>query len=357
MRAIATITAPGDSLRHRTVTGAPAIAHESICDPPGDDRTARFQEGFTPRFLLTVDTEEEFDWSREFSRDSHSLEHVPRLARFQQFCEGEGVIPTYLVDWPIANSPEAREILGDAVRRGTANVGAQLHPWVNPPFDEEISAANSFAGNLPRDLECNKIMRLCETIEKGIGSAPLIYRAGRYGCGPNTAAILKEAGIAIDTSVRPHWDYSFAGGPNYRNHPSRPYWVDSDEQLLELPLTTTFWGMLRKQGSWIYPRLWRMPAMRGVLSKLSLLERIPLTPEGVSVDEALRGIDMALDDELPLLVLSFHSPSIKAGHTPYVKDEADLDRLYDWWRRILAYLRQRKVEPTDIAGIMDSIIR
>ncbi len=83
--------------------------------------------------------------------------------------------------------------------------------------------------------------------------------------------------------------------------------------MLELPLTTVFWGMLRRQGDWLYPLMWRMPAMRGVLARLGLLERIPLTPEGVSVEEAIRGIDIALDDGLPLLNFSFHSPSLRPG--------------------------------------------
>jgi len=99
----------------------------------------------------------------------------------------------------------------------------------------------------------------------------------------------------------------------------------------------------------IFPRMWRMPALRGVLARLGLLERIPLTPEGTNVEEASRGIDMALDDGLPLLVFSFHSPSLEMGHTPYVRTEEDLDGLYDWRRRIFAYLQSRDVKPTCIS--------
>ena len=88
-----------------------------------------------------------------------------------------------------------------------------------------------------------------------------------------------------------------------------------------------------------------------------MLERIPLTPEGVSVDEAVRGIDIALDDGLPLLVFSFHSPSLRPGHTPYVRNEADLDGLYDWWRRVFAYLELRGVRPGTVREVMDAVQR
>ena len=317
---------------------------------------ARFTDA-SPRFLLTIDTEEEFDWEQPLGRDSHGVEHVPRIAKFQQFCENEGVVPVWLVDWPIANSPLAAEILREPLASGKAEIGVQLHPWVNPPFTEEVTQHNSFAGNLPPPLEAEKFLQLRDAIERNFGISPLIYRAGRYGLGPQTAAMIAREGIAIDSSVRAKFDYSYGGGPNYRLHPLAPYWLDDERTLLELPLTTTFWGMLRRQGDFLYPRLWRMPSMRGVLARLSMLERIPLTPEGVSVDEAIRGIDMALDDGLPMLVFSFHSPSLVPGHTPYVQGDADLNRLYDWWRRVFAYLHLRGVKASSVADIMSSIVR
>ena len=67
---------------------------------------------------------------------------------------------------------------------------------------------------------------------------------------------------------------------------------------------------------------------------------------------ALTGIDMALDDHLPLLVFSFHSPSLRPGLTPYVRSEEDLDLFYDWWRGVFAYLAHRGVAP---AGVHDII--
>jgi hypothetical protein len=329
----------------------------AIPEPPPAGREARFAPGFGQRFIITVDTEEEFDWREPLTREGHGTGHIVRLAAFQKFCEAAGVAPVYLVDWPVATSPLAADILGPALLEGKAEIGIQLHPWVNPPFDEEVNERNSFAGNLPQHLEAAKLDNLRATIEDKFGVAPLIYRAGRYGAGLHTAELLTAQGVAIDSSVRSKFDYSASGGPNFRHHPLAPYWIDEARNLLELPLTTVFWGMLRRQGDWIYPMLWRAPRLRGVLASLSLLERIPLTPEGVSVDEAIRGIDMALDDGLPLLVFSFHSPSLEAGHTSYVRDAGELDSLYDWWRRVLTYLDMRGVKPTGVRGIMEAVER
>ena len=328
-----------------------------ITEPPPKGRAAQFAEGSGQRVLLTVDTEEEFDWNGPFTREDHGLTHVAAIPRFQSFCEDLGVVPVYLVDWPIANDALAVEIIGDAVRRGRAEVGIQLHPWVNPPFDEEVGVRNSFAGNLPPALEREKMLRLRDRIAEAFEGDPLIYRAGRYGLGPHTADLLKEAGVPIDSSVRTNHDYSAGHGPDYSRHPLLPYWVDGERSLLELPLTTVHFGLLRKQGPGLQRLLAQQPRALSALARLGLLERIALTPEGVTADEALRGIDIALDDGLPLLVLSFHSPSLAVGHTPYVRSEADLERLYDWLDRIYAYLEIRGVAPTTVAGIIDSVRR
>ncbi|WP_338466389.1 polysaccharide deacetylase family protein [Novosphingobium sp. ZN18A2] len=326
----------------------------NILDVPSRTDRVVFAPEFGQRFVVTVDTEEEFDWSKPFDRENHRLDHVPRIAKFQQFCEGFGVIPVYLIDYPVATDPVAAEVLRDAVRSGRAEVGVQLHPWVNPPHEEAVNEFNSFCGNLPPDLERAKFRKLRDSIEEAFGVAPMIYRAGRYGVGSATAEILGQSAIAIDTSVRALFNYSGSGGPDFTGHPLYPYWIDKAGGLMEMPLTTVFWGPLRKQGRWLHPRLWRAPQLRGVLSRLGLLERISLTPEGIDAEEAIKAIDIAVDDGLPLLVFSFHSPSLRPGHTPYVRDEADLDRFYDWWRRVFAYLEQRSIAPACVREIMDA---
>lgn len=322
---------------------------------PAPQDFVRFAPGFGPRFVVTVDTEEEFDWSKPFERTGHGLHHVPRLAKFQQFCEGFGVAPIYLVDYPIASDASVREALGDAVAGGRAEIGIQLHPWVNPPHEEKLSVQNSFAGNLPPPLEQAKLVKLRDTIAQSFGSAaPLIYRAGRYGVGPATAGILRRASIAIDSSVRAHFDYSSQGGPNFNGLPARPWWIDHPGGLMELPLTTVFSGLLRRQGPWLFPRMWRMPRLRGGFSRLRLMNRVPLTPEGVTSAEAIRGIDLALADDLPILVFSFHSPSLRPGNTPYVRDADELDRLYAWWRAVFAHLDRRGIRPASVGQIMQA---
>lgn len=320
----------------------------SMVEAPKPCSKAEFEPGFGERVLLTVDTEEEFDWNGSFTRDDHGLSHVAALPRFQAFCEEIGAHPVYLVDWPIANDPRAVEVLSDASRRGVADVGVQLHPWVNPPFDEELSPVNSFAGNLPRELERAKFMGLRDKIEQAFGKAPLIYRAGRYGLGPHSAEMLKEGGIKIDTSVRPLFDYSEQGGPDYSRHPITPYWVDPERSLLEAPMTTVHRGAMRQMGERLQRTGDQIPALLGAFARFGLLERVALTPEGVSAKEALAGLELTLAAHLPLTVLSFHSPSLVPGFTPYTKTDRDVDALYDWFVQVY--------ERLNIAGVRSASV-
>ncbi len=141
--------------------GAPT----QITRAPPPDARVHFAPEFGQRFVVTVDTEEEFDWAKPFERTGHGLSHVPRLAKFQQFCEGFGVAPIYLIDYPIASDPAVGMALGDAVRHGRAEIGVQLHPWVNPPHQEQLNVFNSFAGNLPPALERAKLVKLRDTMD------------------------------------------------------------------------------------------------------------------------------------------------------------------------------------------------
>jgi hypothetical protein len=303
-----------------------------------------------PVFLITIDTEEEFDWRAPFSRSSHGVSHVAAIPRFQAMCARFGVKPLYLIDHPIAECGAAAEMLGGWARDGQAEIGLQLHPWVTPPFDEEVTVHNSYACNLPAELERAKMMALADSVNRHLAAQPMAYRAGRYGAGANSFAVLQEIGISVDTSVRPFFDYSPQGGPNYSNSPLRPYWIAPD-QLIELPVTSVFSGLFKGSGATLFDRAFRSDAMRATLARTGLLERIALTPEGIPVEKAIEAIDVALLLEMPVLVFSFHSPSLAAGHTPYVRNAAELERFYDWWEQVLAHLAKRDIRASNIAEI------
>src|SRR3546814_17218490 len=52
----------------------------------------------------------------------------------------------------------------------------------------------------------------------------------------------------------------------------------------------------------------------------------------------LEAIRIAVGEGVRVLNFAFHSPSLVPGHTPYVRDAADLAAFHAWWDRVLDLL-------------------
>ena len=296
--------------------------------PPRDKIS--LTDGVTrPKLIVTVDTEEEFDWRQPFSRNAVSVRHMKSQRKGQEIFERYGVRPTYLVDYAIASNERGFRELAEWFADGRCELGTHLHPWINPPFDEEVSAYNSYAGNLPYEVERAKLTRLTDIIEENLRCRSRVYRAGRYGIGPMTPAILDDLGYEIDTSIVPFTDFTSDGGPDFTASPADPFWFGPGRGLLEIPLTVGWCGQLRAHGDILQRKLFSDVGMKlhvpGVFARLGLLERIRLTPEGTVFADMKRLVDTLLTMGTRTFVLSYHSPSLEPGNTPYVRDAAELE--------------------------------
>jgi uncharacterized protein with von Willebrand factor type A (vWA) domain len=293
-------------------------------------KPVQLQDGQRPVLVVVVDTEEEFAWDQPFDRaniDTQSVASQPMMhkAIFDRF----GIVPTYMVDWPVVNSPAAVQTLAALQAEGRCDIGTQLHPWVSPPHDEVVCEHNSFAGNLPQALERAKLTALTERIETAFGVRPTAYKAGRYGIGANTAEILGVLGYRIDTSVVPYTSFAALGGPDFTGFDEQPFWFRAGaREMLELPVTTGFCGLLREHGRTLYPLAQQGMAGRArlgaVLARSRMLERIRLSPEGASAADLKRVVRQQARAGCKVFSLTYHSPSLVPGHTPYVRSAADL---------------------------------
>ncbi|MES3093047.1 polysaccharide deacetylase family protein [Sphingomonas aerolata] len=312
-----------------------------------------WRPGFAPRYTLFVDVEEQFDWNAPFQRTRHSTSAMAAFPEAHARFREQGVALTCLVDYPIVDDPAAVEILRDVVADGRSEIGAQLHPWVNPPFGEPLTPAMSFAGNLPEGLEAAKLRSLTNAIATAFGRRPRAYRAGRYGVGPDTVATLTALGYRLDSSVRPGYDYSAEGGPDFSSSDPRPCRVGA---LLSVPLSTLYVGALRGRGAALYRTLGRVPYARGVASRLGLLSRVALTPEDMPIGAALEAVTIAVGEGVELLNFAFHSPSLVPGNTPYVRDAADLRAFHDWWSAMLTRLDRLGVRNASLDDILENAL-
>ncbi|WP_146101672.1 polysaccharide deacetylase family protein [Rhodopila globiformis] len=278
-----------------------------------------------PTLVVVIDTEEEFDWTAPFDPASTAVSNIDLQPLAQAVFDAHGVVPTYVVDYPVASTPQAAAVLRAIAADGRCDIGAHLHPWVTPPAEGPVDTRHSYPGNLPAALERHKLTVLTDTIAASFGARPTVYKAGRYGIGAATPATLRALGYAVDVSVVPHTDFSADGGPDFRGAPEGPYRIA--DGLCELPLSVHFVGRLASQGPWLFHRLSAHPARRlrlpGVLSRLGLLTRLRLSPEGGSLTEMTRQTRAALAAGTRLFMLTYHSSSLLPGATQYVRTEAD----------------------------------
>lgn len=313
-----------------------------------------------PLLLVIVDTEEEFDWSQPHARENTSVGAISAQERAQEIFARHGIVPTYVIDYPVAATPSAVATLKSFADRGQCRIGAHLHPWVNPPHREAVNAYNSYPGNLPPDLEREKLEILTAAIAEGFGASPVVYKAGRYGVGPATARTLEELGYLIDVSVVPFTSFADDGGPDFAQAGFHPSWFGAGNNLLEIPLSCGFHGALRELGPSLFPWVSGAAGMRlrlpGILARSGLLERIRLTPEGVDLAANIRLARSLHEQGSRVFSFTYHSPSLVPGMTPYVTSDRELSQFLDTMDRFFTFFREdlggRPSEPLEVYRLL-----
>lgn len=296
-----------------------------------------------PLLHVVVDTEEEFDWTAPFSRRNTLVNAMAGLHRGQSLFRRFGITPSYMVDYPVVSDPRTADILGPWAAAGDCLIGAQLHSWVTPPFEEVVCPYNSYACNLPPDLERRKLAVLTDAIAASLGQPPRIYKAGRYGMDIRREPMLRALGYDVDTSVMPYRSYAgVGGGPDFFGFPDQPFWTSPVRQFLFLPGTQSLVGPLHPMLSagvarGVFHGIGARLRLPGMLARLGLLERINLTPEGVSLDEMCRLVTTMAARGCRVFALALHSPSFMPGGTPYTRTACDMEAMLTRIERFLEF--------------------
>ena len=282
-----------------------------------------------PTLFVVVETEAEFDWSAPMRSQNVNVTAMKEIERGQAIFDRRGVRPVYVVDYPVATNPDSVARLRTILNRGGCEIGAHLHPWTTPPFEEDLSNRNSYPGNLPAALEKAKLANLITVIEQRFGIRPVFYKAGRYGFGENTAETLAALGFKVDFSFLPGADLSLREGANFDGLETSLYQLEGG--VLAAPMTRSTVGLLPALGrtaNWVErSALLRRVPWRSILARSRIADTITLTPEGMKTAEQIRLIKALLRRGQRQFILHYHSPSLAAGNTHYAPDEAGVARL------------------------------
>lgn len=304
------------------------------------------------KFVVTVDTEEDL-WG-EYRRCNAPVTNIANVHRFQTLCEKYGVRPTYLVTYPITQDDECVGVFADILARGKCEVGMHCHPWNTPPFEEEISEYNSMLCNLPPELQYKKLESLDLAIQDRFGIKAVSFRAGRWGYSSDVAKCLERLRYQVDSSVVPFINWGATHGPDFTHFPQEPYRFDPSAiqslanygSMLEVPATVGLLG-------WSTPmavRVWRTLRDRrvaflkgtGILALFRIMQRVWLSPEQTGSENQVKLIRQLQARGGTTVNLVFHSSSLKAGLTPFVRTPLDEAQFYQRLEAVFVFAQANK---------------
>lgn len=297
-------------------------------------------EEHRPLFILTVDTEEEWDWGGPFPEPPCSTRNIDELPKFQELCQSIGVCPTYFIDYAVVEVAQHRDTIKHFFDRNECDIGAHLHPWCTPPITEKTSPHTSHAVNIDLNLFRAKMENLTDLLSDAFGTHPYSFRSGRWGINGAMLKVLAELGYGVDSSVRPY--HEEPGSFDYNSAQTRPYFPSfsnalltdhNQRSLLEIPTSSGFNHANFESLNRLQQKLSKEPIRKlrliGILWKLGLMRKITLTPEDSNANDLKRCIDMCVKRGDGVINIFLHSSNFLPGSTPYVRSGSDLDRMFN----------------------------
>ncbi len=302
-------------------------------------------------FVVTVDTEEEWDWASGYPTGPTRTTNISRLPAFQDACEKHAAAVTYFVNHAVLADDASAEIICALAARPRVEIGMHVHPWNTPPLQaaERVPVRDSFIHNLPPELALAKLNAVYDAFAAR-GLKPITFRGGRYSTSALVQQWLRERGFVADASILPYTSWTDDGAPNYAHRAPEP--VRTASGLWELPLSLGFtrgpfgfWKRALSVASVV-------PKLVGALSKFGVAERAWLNFENPLGERMPHLIRALLKRNVPYLCFTLHSSSLLPGGSPYAPNEAAVSAMFARLNNVLARCAaDSALEPATVAEI------
>ena len=285
------------------------------------------------KLVITVDVEED-QWGITPPRYA-TVHNVYRLPTLQKLLNEFGIIPTYLLTYPVVRDPYAVGILREIFDAGECEIGTHCHPWNTPPYGEPLNKQNSMLCNLPATLQFEKLQRLHEAIQNNFETAPVAFRSGRWGFDAEVARNIVRLGYRIDTSMTPYTSWAQTSGPDFSSVSPRPYTFMAESPtdrnlsgaLAEIPVSIGYLHGEFQACAKLAERLRSGPLRRlklgGLLSRLQVLRKVWLSPEMETPARMMQLVRQMRHQGYEVLNLVFHSSALMGGCGPFVRSQSD----------------------------------
>jgi hypothetical protein len=309
------------------------------------------------KLAITIDTEGDDCWRRPQNYPSiTNLDYVPR---FQSLCERFNFKATYLLTSEYATSARAKETLLSYRSRGTAEIGAHLHPWTTEPFwrSDWGPTRQYFPCELPLEIFEVKIKNLTKQIKENYGFQPIAYRAGRFGVSSDHFEILYDLGYRIDTSFVP----SMAFGSDdqsleivqFHSQDIFPKFLEikGEKRLLEIPVTVLYTHPLFR--SKLFKTFYKRNEFNviGRALRRTAVGKQPLwfRPFPEYKTRTLKAVAAtAIRHGSPILNLMFHSNELMPDGSPYHRTNGSIEELFSKLENVFIALRDFGIEGTTL---------
>lgn len=299
------------------------------------------------KLIITIDTEED-NWG-QYNLTNYEIENIKKIDLLQDLLDQYKVKPTYLVTYPVTSNEDAVNLLKRIMEDDRCEIGTHCHPWNTPPFEEVRNQRNSMLCNLLPDLQERKIRTLHNLIIRQFGVQPTSFRAGRWGYNDSVSQILERMGYIVDSSIMAFQSWEDYGGLNYSDVTPHPFCFERavkaelyslrQSPLVEIPATVGF----AQKNFPLYNRVWQLVGgrlgptlrLRGILKRMKILNKIWLSPEKSNSKEMISLTTTMLKQGYKIVNMFFHSTSLMAGFSPFVKTKNDEQ---EFFQRIEEYM-------------------
>lgn len=275
------------------------------------------------RLIVTVDTEEIFDWSG-FSSEGHRIARPADVDRFQTLCEEFGARPIYFITYPVMTNAESAGYFRHLAEQGRADLGLHLHQWNTPPTGGFAGEYYSWQSNLPPEVHAAKLRSLGEAFERAFGFSPRAHRAGRYGVSALSYRDIAGAGLRYDFSPSVSFDFSAKGGPDFSGAPNQPFEMVTDQGGV---LVTPVCGARAMRGGRAFLKQPTTPGLENRRPPYSrkMTAAFRLSCEQARFDEIVSLTRSLGEAGATVLTFSLHSTTLTVGGNRYAPDAAAVD--------------------------------
>jgi|GEM_PF-42051 len=319
--------------------------HGIFCDLVGktrrEERIAaspiRTDNNVRPKLIVTVDTEEIFDWS-DFTSGDYRLAPPGDMDAFQTLCEQMNIRPLYFMSYPLLKSSNVSCYFWAKADRRLADCGLHMHPWVTPPFEDRVGEYYSYQKNYPLALRLEKKRALAKAYKAVFGRLATTHRAGRYGVARDSYAMLAEIGVQYDFSPSAGFDFSASGGADFTGYSNFPFRIVTPYGAVDVSPVTGARAIRHTQrflSQEITAPGFAAPRRR------PFTEPARLTPEGASLDTLMALTRRLVADKTPVLTFTLHSTSLTEGANPYAPDAAGVERILTVTRDYLSWFQHK----------------